>query len=117
MLLSVALFAGEFITIKNIAVFGTPTRGEVRFPHEKHFETIDCTRCHHRYENGKNVLSADELMPGSAGTACASCHKGSGVLQGAYHRMCLKCHSEKSMKRERSGPVMCGMCHINRGGS
>ena len=42
--------------------------------HDLHMESEDCLDCHHEYENGKNILSEDDLEDETAETSCESCH-------------------------------------------
>jgi hypothetical protein len=112
--------AEEYMRISNKSVFGTLTRGDVMFPHDRHFEKgIDCLRCHHRFEKRKNILTMDELpmdglLPGTSAVSCAACHKPGRELEKAYHRMCITCHVNMNKKAIRSGPVMCGLCHTKK---
>ncbi len=64
-------------------------RPAVTFPHEKHAELMECSRCHHDYD-------AYGVNKGSEGRACIECHGNGGAnpvpLQRAYHEQCLSCH-------------------------
>lgn len=102
-------------------------RPPVIFDHDTHMGEYECLQCHHRYEDGENVLEEDELtdiepdelitlnvMPEEelSGIKCASCHnykKEKSTLNSmeAFHGQCIGCHEEKA-----SGPVLCGECHI-----
>ncbi len=84
-------------------------RPAVVFPHEKHAELMDCSRCHHDYD-------AYGVNKGDEGRRCAECH-GSGKanpvpLQRAYHEQCLSCHERVNARQNRNLPVMCGQCHV-----
>lgn len=110
-----ATSADEVIRISNRSLFVKLSRGTVIFPHERHYSAgIDCLRCHHRYEKGVNVLTYEELLPGSKAVSCASCHSRKRNLERAYHNMCITCHRETEIKRNPSGPVMCGLCHSQK---
>jgi len=105
----------EILNISRQSVFAKLSRGNVIFPHERHYGWgIDCLRCHHRYEKGENVLAVEELIPGSAAVSCSSCHSSSRDLERAYHRMCITCHRDMNKNNIRSGPVMCGQCHAKK---
>lgn len=84
--------------------FSSPQRPGVPFDHDRHAEDIDCTRCHHQYENGQNIWTPDTE------TRCSACHapgdRGRLGLRQAWHGQCVGCH-EQSPK----APVMCGECH------
>lgn len=105
----------------------TKQRPSVAFTHESHMGNYDCQQCHHRYENGKNVIeeNQDELMeiepegtmtldvnlPDDASAIkCASCHNNKTVTKiksrEAFHGQCIGCH-----EKEAKGPVLCGECH------
>ncbi len=107
--LSVALaFAQEPVMILNHEQTGFRERPPVKFDHERHAGKLDCTRCHHDYdEYGNNHGGEDRAQ------SCTNCHVGSvkeGVLplMEAFHAQCKQCH-EKTR-----GPVMCGECHDRR---
>jgi len=85
------------------------TRPPVVFPHARHTERLDCTRCHHDYDAyGNNA--------GGEGQACADCHTAAAVaspvpLMRAYHLQCRGCHRKALMADQGTPPVMCGQCH------
>ncbi len=83
--------------------------------HDQHMESQECKACHHRYEDGENVLEESDLEEGSPGILCASCHNDSSKskidLQKAFHRQCMGCHDRLSKKGEKTGPSLCGECH------
>ena len=55
--------------------FQTRERPPVPFPHGRHMEEgLSCKDCHHRYEQGKNVLDESDLEPGKPGIRCQECH-------------------------------------------
>jgi hypothetical protein len=102
-------------------------RPNVAFTHDSHMGNYECQQCHHRYENGKNVIeeNQDELMeiepegtmtldvnlPDDASAIkCASCHNNKTVTKiksrEAFHGQCIGCH-----EKEAKGPVLCGECH------
>lgn len=93
-------------------VFGKHQRPPVKFNHDKHFETIDCDRCHHVYDEKGNNIGGDE------GQACSECHSLSSTeenavpLVRAFHIQCKTCHEDLLAGGEKSGPVMCGQCHV-----
>lgn len=85
--------------------FKMPQRPGVPFDHDRHAEDLDCTLCHHSYENGQNIWEHDMQ------TRCSACHeagdRGRLGLRQAWHGQCVGCH-EQSPK----APVTCGECHV-----
>ena len=94
----------------------TDVKYEVRAPafftHDRHMEELDCMQCHHKFENGKNVLEEDELDGGDA-MRCVTCHnsKSSVNARDAYHHQCIGCHRDYKKKKKAFGPITCGECH------
>ncbi|MBT3311448.1 MAG: cytochrome c3 family protein [Desulfobacterales bacterium] len=88
-------------------------RPPVFFNHELHMEEIDCLDCHHRYENGENVLDEDELEDGNPAALCITCHKAekSADLKKTFHGSCLKCHIQESKNGNNRSPRICIGCH------
>ncbi|MBU1172230.1 MAG: cytochrome c family protein [Proteobacteria bacterium] len=102
-------------------------RPPVAFTHDTHMGQYECLVCHHRYEDGENVLDEDELTDVEpdetimlnvistdelSNVKCASCHtknkdKAKIDSREAFHRQCIGCHDKLS-----TGPVLCGECHI-----
>jgi len=84
-------------------------RPPVTFPHERHAEIIDCTRCHHDYDRyGANL--------GGDGQKCSTCHAadsqdGPMPLKRAFHLQCKSCHERLNSREGMQLPVMCGQCH------
>lgn len=85
--------------------FPAPQRPGVPFDHDRHAEDLDCTLCHHSYENSQNIWEPDMQ------TRCSACHeagaRGRLGLRQAWHGQCVGCH-EQSPK----APVTCGECHV-----
>ncbi len=84
--------------------------------HDLHMESQECMACHHKYEDGENVLDEGELEEDNPNIRCASCHNDTTKidLQEAYHRQCMGCHNELSDKDQKTGPSLCGECHIRQ---
>jgi len=101
----------ENIILDHPAAFEKKQRSPVLFPHEQHMMNYECLDCHHKYENGKNVLDEDELIEENSDIACAKCHhpKMKIDLQKAFHRQCMLCHKEN-----KTGPRLCGECHVKK---
>ncbi len=101
-------FSQEHIIVINHQQIGSHQRAFVRFTHEKHAEVIDCSRCHHDYDQyGANI--------GGEGQACSECHGMNRAnpisLIKAFHLQCKSCHSDLISKGRTKGPIMCGQCH------
>ncbi len=111
--LSIA-FAQEEIINLNADSELVRQRTPVAFSHELHMGLYECLDCHHKYENGENVLDEDDLVEDSPEVNCGSCHddKASIDRQRAYHRQCMGCHIQVRKAGEASGPEMCGACHL-----
>ena len=111
--LSIA-FAQEEIINLNADSELVRQRTPVAFSHELHMGLYECLDCHHKYENGENVLDEDDLVEDSPEVNCGACHddKASIDRQRAYHRQCMGCHIQVRKAGEASGPEMCGACHL-----
>ena len=88
-------------------------RSAVLFPHDMHMEYFDCLGCHHKYENGENILYEEDLEEGNPDICCLNCHKPDHKVdpEQAFHRQCIGCHEKYRKKGETTGPVLCGSCH------
>ena len=89
-------------------------RSAVAFSHDLHMGLYECLDCHHKYEDGVNVLDEDDLVEDSPEVNCAACHDESASIdrQRAFHRQCMGCHIQVRKAGEASGPEMCGACHL-----
>ncbi len=110
MFLPWALFAQEDEIIMNNSELGIHDRPLVKFPHGVHEEIIDCSRCHHDYD-------AFMVNTGGDGEKCIKCHsvepgESHLPLMKAIHLQCKECHQHRTAIGEKSGPVMCGRCHV-----
>lgn len=91
--------------------FRRTMRPPVAFLHDDHNEKAgieECSVCHHVYDEGGNLVDDES----SEEQECSECHlsgKSGGKLAliRQYHLRCKGCH-----ENERSGPVMCGECHV-----
>jgi len=104
----------EQIIINNVEAYNKKQRPPVAFPHETHMAgDLSCTDCHHRYENGQNVLDESELEEGNPDIRCSHCHTQETKisLRQAFHRQCIGCHTKTEKGGENSGPRLCGACH------
>jgi c(7)-type cytochrome triheme protein len=112
-IIPVLLYAQMEVIEINNPVFKSGSRSPVTFNHGNHMmiEDLSCRDCHHRFENGINVLDEAELESGNKDIYCRSCHTGEKDLKNAYHRSCIKCHDSMVKKNKASGPRLCGECH------
>jgi len=93
----------------------------VRFMHGKHAGVLkDCTICHHRLPRdrqdryGRPVTLAQMRKLGKKPVACSVCHGrpfdpkqlNTPGLKGAYHRLCMDCHSQAEQTPHARGPIM-----------
>jgi Class III cytochrome C family len=109
-----------------------PVRTPVEFPHSRHFASVDCRTCHHKW-NGTDII---------AGCTTTDCHdvtvsptkSGNNKLnpdlmikyyKTAYHKKCIGCHKEIKAQNKQleasfkelkdklppSGPTSCIQCH------
>ncbi|RJX34475.1 MAG: hypothetical protein C4525_07140 [Desulfarculus sp.] len=102
----------EVMTL-NAADKGQNQRPPVVFSHGKHSKAYACLNCHHEYD--KNFSKT-----GTEGGNCADCHQpratadNSVPLNLAFHQQCKACHLRLIQARLKSGPVMCGDCHLRK---
>ncbi|MBL0715554.1 MAG: cytochrome c3 family protein [Desulfosarcina sp.] len=103
----------ESITL-NANTHAAPQRTAVVFSHDLHMGLYECLDCHHKFENGVNVLDEDDLVADSPEVNCAACHNESASIdrRKAFHRQCLGCHIQVRKAGDASGPEMCGACHL-----
>lgn len=93
------------ISIHTMRQFGDLERPEVPFLHDAHTRALekqdkDCTFCHLSENNRlslkfKRILDSDQK-----------------ALKEVYHGNCISCHREMLAKKEKTGPVTCGECHV-----
>ena len=102
------------ISIAHTDIFGSLQRPQVIFDHRKHVEALkkegkkeaqSCTTCH-PVDKEKDLILFDfpKKVKG----------KGKNAVMNAYHDECITCHKEKLRENKKSGPVVCGDCHIDK---
>lgn len=108
------------ILLTNDKVFLNKKKPPVMFPHAAHMDRHDCLECHHRMQNGENVLDAGDLEEESPGIHCKDCHTKKNFkfsseldhtqrgLMHAYHKQCISCHRTEE---DPKGPRTCNGCH------
>jgi len=108
-----AVLCQEEIIVINHQDLGPHQRPLVHFNHEAHEGIIECARCHHDYDEYRANQGGED------GQACSECHGTNPLnpvpLVRALHIQCKNCHSELIAKDQKSGPIMCGQCHVKKG--
>ena len=107
-------YAQEEILNLNADPAAARQRTPVAFSHDLHMGLYECLDCHHKFENGVNVLDEDDLVEEAPEVSCGACHDDAASIdrRRAYHRQCMGCHIEVRKAGEASGPEMCGACHL-----
>ncbi len=118
------------ITCFQKKINGNKERPAVMFTHESHMEQFECLECHHKYEDGENVLDESDLEEDNPDIACCTCHNSKTKidLEDAFHNLCISCHNDHTKKfwiprkgiqwkafvsvDEQQGPTLCGECHM-----
>ncbi len=109
------IIAADFpndITISNDG-YKKDIKTPVNFSHMIHSTDygIDCTECHHNYEDGQNVWQNGDPVK-----KCVECHDpntnqgNAKKLMMAFHDNCQKCHKDQN-KEGKNAPVKCDDCH------
>lgn len=106
--------SGLYAYSEDIELGGKKDRGAVDFPHELHMDGFECLDCHHVMENGENVLDEGDLEEDNPDIYCGACHKEGATLERkeAFHYQCMGCHNNYKMTNEKTGPLLCGECHV-----
>ncbi len=108
-------FSQEPIIVLKHKEISPHQRPLVTFKHDVH-ERIECIGCHHDYdEYGNNRGGEDKAQ------SCTNCHGNPSIsnkrvlpLTEAFHAQCKKCHESMIEARKKSGPIMCGDCHVRQ---
>jgi len=97
----------DIITIDTMKTFGKLERPAVSFYHTRHTEALaekrkDCQTCHVKKDERlsvkfKRIEDTDRKS-----------------VMNVYHLNCISCHTELTAANEKSGPVECGECHVQR---
>jgi hypothetical protein len=85
--------------------FGSLDRRPVFFLHQKHTEALesrnkDCSACH----LSEKDLRSNKFMRLEDTTPQA--------VMDIYHDNCIDCHRETAAANQKSGPIVCGECHV-----
>lgn len=112
-IIPVFLFAQVETIIIDNHVFKSKSRSAVKFTHGSHMmlDGVSCSDCHHRFENGKNMIDSNELSDDNRAIYCRYCHAEPEKLKNSYHRLCIRCHNSMIKKNKAAGPRLCGECH------
>jgi len=102
------------IGIAHTEIFGALERPQVVFDHNKHTEALKkegkregetCDICH-PLDKEKDLILFE--FPKKVKK------KDKDSVMNAYHDECMNCHKEKSKEKKKTGPVICGDCHIEK---
>lgn len=75
-------------------------KGDVPFPHHQHQNALkDCSACHDVFPKARE--SIDDMKA-----------KQKLKAKQVMNKVCIKCHNEKKMAGEKTGPITCSQCHI-----
>ena len=77
-------------------------RGKVPFPHRRHQKNLgDCQICHSIFPQEPGAIQELQAQ---------------GKLKKKYvmNKLCNKCHKEKIIAGQQSGPITCSKCHIKK---
>ncbi|MBE0425928.1 MAG: hypothetical protein IBX72_04675 [Nitrospirae bacterium] len=100
------------IGIARTEIFGKLQRPQVVFDHKKHTEALvkegkeeweTCQECHPLSEDKTLVIFE---FPKEVKK------KDADSYMNAYHDECMDCHKKKTKQGEKSGPIVCGACHM-----
>ena len=97
----------DIILIDGLKAFGKLERQPVVYLHQKHTEALapknkDCSACH---------LSEKERMSFKYMRLADTSKQ---AVMETYHDNCIACHSEMRSAAEKSGPVVCAECHVEK---
>ena len=97
----------DIISIDSMQVFGKLDRPPATFLHQKHTEALekknkDCAVCH-LSEKDRLSLKYRRLEDTTK-----------QEVMDIFHNNCIACHRETIKAKEKSGPLACGECHIDK---
>ena len=101
-------YRADVVTIDGLAAFGELERPPVAFPHDQHSQALaerdqDCETCHPRYQDGRLSQKFFRLADENRET-----------VMDIYHLECVACHNDTAALGLKSGPTICGDCHLRR---
>ena len=97
----------DIIRIDGLKAFGKLERPPVVYLHQKHTEALadknkDCSACH---LSEKNRMSFKYMRLEDTTKK---------AVMEIYHDNCIACHTEMRAAKEKSGPVVCAECHVDK---
>jgi len=97
----------DIIRIDGLKAFGKLERPSVTYYHQRHTEALaaknkDCTACHLLQEN-RLVFKFMRLEDAAK-----------QAVMNVYHDNCIECHRATAAAGEKSGPVVCAACHVEK---
>jgi hypothetical protein len=99
----------DIIRIDSMKEFGRLDRRPVFFLHQKHTEALerqnkDCSACH----LSENNVRSNKFMRLE--------NTDRQAVMDIYHDNCISCHRETAAANQKSGPIVCGECHVTQPG-
>lgn len=97
----------QVIVIRLPRHLGEPERPAVEFDHARHaaaHEKEGCATCHPSERDGTLVPLLGRRTAGRSRDA----------LMDHYHDRCLGCHRQRQGEGKKTGPRLCGACHVRR---
>ncbi len=97
----------DIISIDSMKIFGALEKPEPVFLHDKHTDALekkgkDCKECH-KEKDGKLSPMFMRLE-----------NTGRQDVMDIFHNSCIECHKDTAAKNDKSGPVVCGECHLEK---
>ncbi len=97
----------DMISIDSMKIFGALEKPEPVFLHDKHTDALekkgkDCRECHK--EKG------DKLSPMFMRLE----NTGRKDVMDIFHNSCIECHKDTTAENDKSGPIVCGECHLEK---
>mmetsp|Transcript_22182 Transcript_22182/g.10602 ORF Transcript_22182/g.10602 Transcript_22182/m.10602 type:complete len:548 (-) Transcript_22182:4978-6621(-) len=97
----------DIISIDTLKIFGDLERPPVPFFHDQHTEALrktnkDCKTCH--------LIEKDKSRISNRFKRFEDADK--DRIIDSYHTNCINCHKEMTAAGEKTGPVVCGKCHV-----
>ena len=97
----------DIIRIDGLKAFGELERPPVVYLHQKHTEALaaknkDCSACH---LSEKDQMSFKYMRLENTDKK---------AVMDIYHDNCITCHTDMRAAREKTGPVVCAECHVEK---
>jgi hypothetical protein len=109
-----------------------PTKSSVSFPHSRHFASVDCRTCHHKWQGTEVITGCATtdchditVSPTKTGKSASNPDLAIRYYKTGYHKLCIGCHKEIRMQNKQleisykelketltvPGPTGCIGCH------